>query len=138
MSIRSSVARPLLAASAALLFACSSSTATPSPAAVDGGVTADRPAAIAKLTGNAAAGKTVYEVKSSPKCVSCHNADGKGGPVPGLTTPAADLAAAAQHDPTEEIAGNIVNGKNKDMPKQTTVSDQEVADLIAYMKATFK
>lgn len=124
---------------AAASLACSSSTSTPSTSSTpDASTGGDRPAAIAKLTGNAANGKTIYEVKSSPKCGSCHRADGKGGPVDGLTTPAADLSEPAQHDDAEDIAINIVNGKGKDMPKQAALTDQEIADVIAYLKASFK
>jgi mono/diheme cytochrome c family protein len=125
--------RPLIALFALTAFAtaaCSSDDDDASDSA--------RPAEVAALTGNAANGKLVYETKASPACVSCHKADGKGGPVAGLTEPAADLGEPSQNDEAEELAGYILNGKGTDMPKQTALSNQDVADVIAYMKATFK
>lgn len=110
------------------LAACSSSTSNPSTPA-----TSERIAKISTLPGNAAAGKTVYETTASPACVSCHKADGKGQ---GNLYPS--LVEPSQTDPVDELAGYILNGKNTGMPKQTGLSDQQVADVIAYMKETFK
>lgn len=122
------------------LAACSSSTSS-TPANNDGGTSTDnsnnepieaRIETIKGLTGNAAAGETVYTTTSSPKCIQCHKADGKGSEkgAPSLVEPSAN-------DPVEELAGYILNGKGK-MPKQESLTDQEIADVIAYMKATFK
>ena len=120
---------PILAL--AVLGGCSSSDS--SDAAASGPTTADRIASISKLTGDATAGKTVYEKAASPTCLSCHQADGKGDKsrsYPSLGEPAAN-------DPVSELATNVLNGKGV-MPKQTDLTDQQIADVIAYMKATFK
>lgn len=119
-----------VAALTAALAACSTTTTTN-----DAGTTTDRPAAIAKLTGDATKGKVVYETTSQPTCLSCHKADGTGGPGSGYTIPG--LAEPAKNDPVDEIATVIVNGKGA-MPKQSSLSDQDIADVVAYMKATFK
>lgn len=119
---------PILAL--AVLGGCSSSD---SSEAASGPTTAERVANISKLTGNATAGKTVYEKAASPTCASCHQADGKGDKsrsYPSLVEPAAN-------DPVSELATNVLNGKGV-MPKQTDLTDQQIADVIAYMKATFK
>ncbi len=112
---------------AAALPACSSSDSAPASAPS----ISERLASIGKLTGNASAGATVFTTTSSPTCVSCHNADGKGSTtVPGLAEPSAN-------DGVTELAGYILNGKGA-MSKQPALSDQQVADVIAYMLATFK
>lgn len=119
---------PILALT--VLGGCSSSDSSD---AASGPTTADRVASISKLTGDATAGKTVYEKSSSPTCLSCHQADGKGDKsrsYPSLVEPLAN-------DPISEIATNVLNGKGV-MPKQTDLTDQQIADVIAYMKATFK
>jgi cytochrome c553 len=90
----------------------------------------DRPAEVAKLTGDPASGKTVYETSSAPTCASCHKADGKGDIGPALAEP-------SKNDTAQVLAKYILDGVGS-MPKQTALSDQQIADLIAYMKATFK
>jgi mono/diheme cytochrome c family protein len=105
-----------------LLLACGS----------DSTATADRTAKVATLTGNAAAGKTVYETTSSPTCQGCHGADGVGT----SASKNVGLQEPSKNDSVSELAGYVLNGIGS-MPKQTALSDQQVADLIAYMKQTF-
>lgn len=60
---------------------------------------------------------------------ACHGADGDSGPAPDLT-----VHATAHAD--DEIAGLIRNGDG-DMPAQSSLDDQAIADVIVYLKATF-
>jgi cytochrome c oxidase subunit 2 len=118
--------------SALLLAACTSSTSAPTTSNNPTTSSADRIASIAKLTGNTAAGKTVYETSSAPKCAACHGADGKGNDAKKFP----ELAEPSQNDDVAELAEAIVNGKGK-MPAQKSLTDQQIADVVAYMKATF-
>jgi cytochrome c oxidase subunit II len=112
-----------------LTAACSSGTATSTTTAG-----AERLTAISKLNGNAGAGKTLYESTTTPTCASCHKADGAGGGAfPGLAEP-------SKNDDVAELAGYIVNGVKKDaatMPAYANLSNQQIADIVAHMKATF-
>ena len=74
--------------------------------------------------GDATAGADLY----TSNCSSCHGADGEGGFGPALTHSTHELSEA-------DLADVIVNGQGDDMPG-FNVSDQEVADVIAYL-ATF-
>lgn len=80
--------------------------------------------AILALTGNATAGATVY----SQTCASCHAADGTGDTGPSLV----------EHSPLhgdEELLGIILNGSGDMAP--VPLEDQEAADVLAYLRATF-
>ena len=79
------------------------------------------------LTGDVTAGETVY----SDVCAACHGTDGMGieGYSPSMFDEFADLSDA-------EITGVIKNGLGE-MPAQTQLSDQDIADVIAYGRATF-
>ena len=72
-------------------------------------------------TGDATAGATVF----ANTCAVCHGADGTGGSGPDITGEAN----------SPELSDTILNGTG-DMPAQD-LTDTEVADVIAYMKATF-
>ncbi len=116
------------------LVACASTTSTPAPTTA---TVSERLLNITKLTGNATAGKTVYETSSSPSCASCHKSDGTGSGADGLFP---ELAEPSKNDPVDELAGYILNGvagKKAQMPKQSSLSDQQVADVVAYMKQAF-
>jgi mono/diheme cytochrome c family protein len=78
-----------------------------------------RTTSITSLVGNAAAGKIVYE-----KCVTCHGADGKSG------TAKHDIRA---HDNVEFINQVIAGGSG--MPAFGTLSDQQIADVLAHVKS---
>jgi mono/diheme cytochrome c family protein len=104
----------------------------------DGGLNADggvksREQKVAALAGVAANGASLYLTKGN--CGSCHGADGKtptNGSFPSLKEPSAS-------DPVDELAGYILNGKGTGMPAcATKFTDQEVADLVAWMKANIK
>jgi mono/diheme cytochrome c family protein len=112
-----------------LAAACSTKTTTPTT-----GPVAARLTAISALTGNATAGKALYESSATPACASCHKADGTGnGPYPALGEP-------SKNDDVAELAGYIINGVKKDaavMPAYANLSDQQIADIVAHMKTTF-
>jgi cytochrome c551 len=71
--------------------------------------------------GDATAGETVF----SSTCAACHGADGTGGSGPDITGEAN----------ASDLADIIKNGEG-DMPPQD-LTDTEIADVIAYMQATF-
>lgn len=72
--------------------------------------------------GDPTAGETVF----ANTCAACHGADGTGGSGP-------DITGEAFASDLESI---IRNGEGE-MPAQSQLSDTEVADVIAYMQATF-
>lgn len=85
-------------------------------------------------------GKAVYEAN----CLSCHQADGSG--VPGMHPPLGQGSWAGK-DPQELIAimmkglnGKIeVNGEiyNDFMPSHAQLSDEEIADVLTYVRSSF-
>ena len=106
-----------------LISACgTSTTAAPTPDK------AARATAISKLTGVAASGAVVYN--QTGKCVTCHNADGKG-------RKEVDLAEPSKNDEVAELAGYVLNGIAPTMPSAAFLTDQQIADVIAHLKATY-
>lgn len=68
-------------------------------------------------------------------CAGCHGADGTGGIDIG-GTPSADLTARVPALTDAELEDRITNGFNTAMPAQFNDA-QDVADVIAYLRATF-
>ena len=81
--------------------------------------------AILALTGDATAGATTF----SNTCAACHGADGASGY-------AANLVEEIPSKDDAFIVNIIINGDGGGMPAQD-LSDQEVADVLAYVRATF-
>ena len=82
---------------------------------------------ILALTGDASAGETLY----SNNCSSCHATDGSGGIGPSLIDGIPGLSDA-------EVAGAIRNGIEDNMPSyEASLTEQEIADLVAYLVGTF-
>jgi mono/diheme cytochrome c family protein len=81
--------------------------------------------AILALTGDATAGATTF----GNVCAGCHGADGASGY-------AANLVAEIPEKDDAFIVNIIINGDGGGMPAQD-LSDQEVADVLAYCRATF-
>jgi len=83
---------------------------------------------VAALPGKSDSGLKIW----TAKCVSCHGADGKG------TTAAKGIIEDIKEDTKAKLASTIING----VPNTTMVSfdaallDQELADLLEYMKNT--
>lgn len=84
--------------------------------------------AILMLTGDADNGATVF----SSKCASCHGAMGEGGIGPALAT-------EAKNESDEDIVTDVLNGiAGTSMPSfRDQLSDQEVADVLAFIRRDF-
>ncbi|MBM4378845.1 MAG: cytochrome c [Deltaproteobacteria bacterium] len=106
------------------LAGCGGGSDTP---ATDAGVQtrADR---VAALTGDVAAGQLQYENNG---CSGCHGANGQG------TYAGVALNGPMKSDSKVEIINVVLGGKGTNMPAFGSLEDQAVADLYAYMKATF-
>lgn len=102
-----------------------------SAAAVAFAVTACGPATrheqIEALKGDVTRGQTAF----NKTCATCHGTDGNG------TASGPSLKEPAKNDPTHEIIETVINGKGTLMPSQAALPDQEIADIVAYVKATF-
>jgi cytochrome c oxidase subunit 2 len=114
MNVRSLCVAALLA-----LTACGSAGGT------DAGAT--RNDTLAALTGDATAGKTVYDAN----CASCHRADGTGLPP---TYPA--LASYAKTWTKPQFFTLLLDGKGL-MSSYKTLADQQLADVVEYVRMTF-
>lgn len=79
---------------------------------------------ILSLDGDVAAGETVYNATCG--AVSCHGPNGNDGPKPDLTDEVPEK--------DDEALASIVRFGDGDMPAQTRLTDQDVADVIAYMR----
>jgi mono/diheme cytochrome c family protein len=84
----------------------------------------DRVDTIAALSGDETAGADVFQT-----CVPCHGADGSGGTGNSL------IERAPVYDKKGLITYIIDGGVN--MPPQSSLDDQEVADVVAYVRAEF-
>jgi len=84
--------------------------------------------AILKLNGAAASGATVYDAQ----CKACHGADGAGGG----SFPSLVAKVPGQGD--EEIVSIVLEGAGTMPAFRSKLSDQEAADLLAYLRETFK
>ena len=80
--------------------------------------------------GDATSGETLFAT-----CSGCHLADGTGG-VDIAGTPSADLTVRVPSLSDSELEDRIMNGFNTAMPAQYS-DPQDVADVIAYLRATF-
>lgn len=84
-----------------------------------------------EVVGDATNGETLYA-----SCAGCHNADGSGGVDIG-GTPSADHRVVVPAMTDAELEDAIKNGVGTAMPPQYSDA-QDVADVIAYLRATFK
>jgi mono/diheme cytochrome c family protein len=97
-------------------------TQTPEP------TTGQRVKSVLSLTGDVTTGETVYY----SYCAFCHGADGTG-----IASGAADLNVALLKLTDDQIALTILEGKGNMDAYASTLDDQQVADVMAYIKATF-
>jgi len=88
-----------------------------------GGGSTTRASAIAALTGDQAAGKTLY----LSKCSACHKADGTGNNGPNLMSGSKAMLSM------QAMATTVVDGTGS-MPSFGTMSNQEIADIVSYVK----
>jgi cytochrome c oxidase cbb3-type subunit 3 len=88
---------------------------------------ADAVAAILALSGDASSGASLY----ASSCSGCHGVDGEG-----VSAPA--MAEVVSENSDEEIVSAIYSGEGSGMPAYGgTLSDQDIADLLEYLTATF-
>lgn len=94
----------------------------------DGAEAGDRTTAILSLTGDVSHGRVVYE---AALCASsaCHGDDGRSGAAP-------SLAEQVPLRTDEEVLEVLLNGKGS-MPPQDSLSDQDLADVFAWLRETF-
>lgn len=86
---------------------------------------------IAGLTGDPAAGRMIYESTASPTCASCHQTNGNGNAAyPSLHSVATSRA-------TESLATTIIHGEGQMPAFGSQLSDQQIADVIAYIRMAF-
>ncbi len=81
--------------------------------------------AVLALTGDADNGQSVYEAK----CTSCHHADGTGDAA--LDYPS--LVTEIPGEEEDEIVSLILSGLETMPSFRSQLSDQEVADVLAYV-----
>jgi len=81
---------------------------------------------VLELTADSTAGESVY----TANCVACHAADGTGGV-------GSDLTANASALSTREIAEIVIGGQGSMAGFGSTLSDQEIADVTAYVETSF-
>lgn len=124
------------------LISCQNSTKpkTEKPATAGTTANAAQPDVAAQTQIKNQAGKLVYEAN----CLACHQADGSG--VPGMHPPLGPGSWSGK-EPHELIAlmmkglnGKIeVNGEiyNDFMPSHAQLSDQEIADVLTYVRSSF-
>jgi cytochrome c6 len=81
------------------------------------------------------AGEKVYKVK----CASCHGADGAGATPAGKATKARDFCSdAVKNESDQDWSDIIVKGKNKMPAYDKKLSEAEVKDVVAYIRALCK
>ena len=110
MTIRRSL---VLVAAIGLALSALSGCAAPDPG---------RPAQVLALAGNASNGGPVY-VRA---CQSCHEADGSGEGM--------QMSSAVPADSDDQLAALVAGGTHV---AATAMTDQEAADLIAYLRQTW-
>lgn len=81
--------------------------------------------------GDSTAGATVFQV-----CAGCHGADGKGMKNPVPENSGGDLSEEAKELDDAQFAFVVKNGLGT-MVAQKQLSDQQIVDVIAYIRATF-
>ena len=70
-------------------------------------------------------------------CVVCHGADGTGSPT-GKSLKAPDLHSdAVQKMTAAEMITQVSDGKNNMPPFKSTLSEDQIKDVVAYVRATF-
>lgn len=90
-----------------------------------GGADEDRVDDILALDGDAAVGVGVYD----KQCSGCHGDDGEGGVGPALD------GSVDAYSP-EQMVTLILDGQG-DMPPHDYMEDQDIADLLAHLEATW-
>lgn len=89
----------------------------------------ERLSRIEALSGNAEQGKTVFAANCGQ--ARCHGADGISGPAPNFDLTAKQFGNGA-------IARIVLQGSGGGMPSQALLTDQEIADALAWIDRTFR
>ena len=77
-------------------------------------------------------GAALYRQK---QCVTCHAADGSGNTPAGKATKARDLRSAeVQKASDDELADVIVNGRGKMPGFKSSLSAEQVKELVAFLR----
>jgi mono/diheme cytochrome c family protein len=92
----------------------------------------ERALQVAKLTGVAADGQPVFE----RDCVSCHGADGKGTELAMNSGHKVNLVTAGAYYSAAEFITVVIDGTpGTTMQGYPSFTDQQLADLYAYMRS---
>jgi mono/diheme cytochrome c family protein len=91
-----------------------------------GGGTADTGEGALALTGDVDRGRGLFETT----CAPCHGSDGSGG------SQGVDLREHVPEHSDRELVRVMARGEDR-MPDPGLASDQEIADVLAYLRATF-
>jgi mono/diheme cytochrome c family protein len=86
-------------------------------------VESPRSTTILSLKGDAALGQAVF----TSKCINCHGADGRTG------TAKDDIVDHAKNE-TTDFVNVVIAGKSGQMPSFGSLSDTDLANLLAYVK----
>jgi mono/diheme cytochrome c family protein len=119
MNDRLALSKATLLASASLL----SLVALASQGCASKAVDSPRSTTILGLKSDAPAGQAVF----ASKCINCHGADGRTG------TAKHDIVDHAKNE-TTDFVNVVIAGKSGQMPSFGSLSDNEIANLLAYVK----
>lgn len=108
-------------------------TASPTAAALPTTVTNETKNPLSDLAAAAAAGKTLFEVN----CGGCHGAKGDSDSLFEPKPPRLDIGEVTQ-DSDGEIFLVTKNGKGKAMPAQKRMSDEEIWQVVAFVRTLAK
>ena len=73
------------------------------------------------------------------KCVACHGADGKGATATGKSLGARDLGSSeVQAQSDEQLVEAITKGKGKMPAYGKTLKDEQIKDLVSYVRGLVK
>jgi mono/diheme cytochrome c family protein len=81
-------------------------------------------------------GAPLYRQKA---CATCHGADGRGNTPVGKSLKARDLGSEeVQKQPDDELAATITNGRGKMPGFKSTLSNDQVKQLVTYIRSLAK
>ena len=92
----------------------------------------ERTDAVLAMTGDAAAGMTVFGITCGT--APCHGADGD---TPGDAMMLAKPLSEEVPEKTDRELSNIILTGYESMPSQATLTDEQVADVIAFVRGEF-
>jgi len=88
------------------------------------------PHATAQATDKMAAAETAFKAN----CTTCHNEDGSGTPV-GMSLKVKDLRSKEVQDEKDEVLAHTISAGKNNMPGfGSRLSDEQIKDLIVYIR----